>query len=342
MADSTKQNNKAKNNLLATAAKSNTAGILAIIIIASLVMSFTQKEFATAVNFNVIARSFSVMAIVGLAQMVILGMGGMNLSVGAIGGLVGVTVGGLMATLNWPISLAVIAGLFVGATCGCFNGWFINRVHDPLNRLNVTSFLVTLASASVFTGINLGMTRAVPIYGLHDSFISVSRMTIGGISVLILIMIPVAFTVAFIMHKTSIGRQMLAVGGNSRAAELSGVSISKITIFSNIISGILAAIAAIIVISRLGSAQPTVGEGWLLFSFAAPLIGGTKLEGGQVNVSGTVLGAVLLALASNSLVHLQVSVYWVTFIHGLIIVAAVGIERLRTISAEKWGTYIHE
>lgn len=333
---------KVQNNLLATTAKSNTIGILAIIIVVSLVMSLTQKEFSTAVNFNVIARSFSVMAIVGLSQMVILGMGGMNLSVGAIGGLVGVTVGGLMATLNWPTSLAVMAGLFVGAICGCFNGWFINRVHEPSNRLNVTSFLVTLASASVFTGINLGMTRAVPIYGLQGSFINLSRMTIGGISVLVFIMIPVVFAVAFIMHKTSIGRQILAVGGNSRAAELSGVSIGKITVVSNIISGILAAIAAIIVLSRLGSAQPTVGSDWLLFSFAAPLIGGTKLEGGQVNVSGTILGAVLLALAANSLVHLEVSVYWVTFVHGLIILVAVGIERIRTISAAKWGAYTYD
>lgn len=337
MADLPKQKTS-QNHIISFLAKSNTVGVLAIVLFISLAMSFTQPEFATAVNFNVIARSFSVMAIVGLSQMIIIGMGGMNLSIGAIGGLVGVTVGGLMAIMNWPISSALLAGLFVGIICGFLNGWFINRIHDAASgKLNVSSFLVTLASASVFTGINLGMTRAVPIYGLDKGFINIGRMTVGGISVLIFILIPVVLAVVFIINKTIIGRQILAVGGNSRAAELSGISINKVTIISNILSGILAAIAAMIVLARLGSAQPTVGAEWLLFSFAAPLIGGTKLDGGQVNVLGTVLGAILLTLVANSLVHLQVSVYWVTFIHGLIIVAAVGIERIRTIGAEKWG-----
>jgi ribose transport system permease protein len=336
MADLHKQKN-GQALLITSLAKSNTIGVLAIVLFISLGMSLTQPEFATAVNFNVIARSFSVMAIVGLAQMIIIGMGGMNLSLGAIGGLVGVTVGGLMAIINWPVSLALLAGLLVGTVCGLINGWFINRIHDGSSKLNVSSFLVTLASASVFTGINLGMTRAIPIYGLDQGFIDIGRMTVGGISVLLFLLIPVVLAVVFIINKTIIGRQILAVGGNSRAAELSGISINKVTIVSNILSGGLAAIAAMILLARLGSAQPTVGEEWLLFSFAAPLIGGTRLEGGQVNILGTVLGAILLTLVANSLVHLQVSVYWVTFINGLIIMAAVGIERIRAISAEKWG-----
>jgi len=323
--------------LFSSLLKSNAIGVLVIILFVGIAMSLTQPDFATAANFNVIARSFSVMAIVGLSQMIIIGMGGMNLSLGSIGGLTGVTVGALMAIMNWPVSLALFVGLLVGIVCGLANGLLINRIHDASGKLNVSSFLVTLASTSVFMGINKGMTRAVPIYGLDEGFIRFGRMTIGGVSVLLFILIPVVLGVYILVNKTSIGRQILAVGGNSRAAELSGISISKVTIASNIISGILAAIAAMIVLARLGSAQPTVGEEWLLFSFAAPLIGGTRLEGGRVNILGTVLGAVLLSLVANCLVHLNVSVYWITFINGLIIIAAVGIERIRAISAEKWG-----
>jgi ribose transport system permease protein len=326
-----------QNHLFISLSKSNAIGVLAIILFTCIGMSLTQPEFATVVNFNVIVRSFSVTAIVGLAQMIIIGMGGMNLSLGAIGGLAGVTAGGFMAILNWPVSLALCAGLAVGALCGLINGLLINRIHDGSGKLNVSSFLVTLASTSVFVGINKGMTRAVPIYGLDEGFVNLGRMTVGGVSVLLFILIPVVLGVYIIINKTSIGRQILAVGGNSRAAGLSGISIGKVTIASNTISGILAAIAAIIVLARLGSAQPTVGEEWLLFSFAAPLIGGTRLEGGRVNILGTVLGAVLLSLVANSLIHLNVSAYWVTFIYGLIIIAAVGIERIRAISAEKWG-----
>jgi len=315
--------------------KSDSVGILTIVVFICLVMSLLKPEFSTFVNINVIARSISVMAIVALAQMVIIGMGGMNLSVGAIGGLVCVTVGALMAKMNIPIIIAVIAGLLVGLLCGFINGLLINRIHHFTNKLNVTSFLVTLATGSLFTGINLGMTRAVPIYGIPDSFVNIGRITIGGISLLVYLIIPVVLTVFLIMSKTGIGRQILAVGGNSKAAELSGISVSRVTIFSNMISAVLAGIAAIIFLTRLGSAQPTVGSEWLLFSFAAPLIGGTRLDGGQINVFGTVLGAILLALVANSMVHLQVSVYWVTFVHGIIILAAVGFERIRTIRSEE-------
>ncbi|MFO8021603.1 MAG: ABC transporter permease [Perlabentimonas sp.] len=330
---------KNRNNPLLSIAKSSIFGNFVIILFISLAMSLVSSEFLTVVNFNVIARSISVMAIVGLAQMVILGMGGMNLSVGAIGGLVGVIAGSLMVLMNWPIILAVIAGLVVGALCGFINGFFITRLYDASSQLNVPAFLVTLASASIFTGINLGITKAVPIYGLPASYISFGRMTVGGISVLIFVLIPVILVAGFVIHKTLIGRQILAVGGNTRAAELSGISINKVAIICNMLSGILAAIAALIVLARLGSAQPTVGSEWLLFSFAAPLIGGTKLDGGHVNVLGTILGATLLALVANSLVHLQVSVYWTTFIHGLIIIVAVGVERFRTIRVEKWGVH---
>lgn len=315
--------------------KSESIGVFAIVILICVVMSILTPEFNSFVNINVIARSVSVMAVVALAQMVIMGMGGMNLSVGAIGGLVCVTVGGLMAKMHAPVIASITVGILVGALCGLINGWLINKVHHFKNRINVTSFLVTLATASLFTGINLGMTRAVPIYGIPDSFVSIGRMTIGGISLLLFLIVPVILAVAFVLHNTGIGRQMLAVGGNLHAAELSGISVPKVLIFGNILSAILASIAAIIFLCRLGSAQPSVGAEWLLFSFAAPLIGGTRLDGGQINVFGTIMGTLLLALVANSMVHLQVSVYWVTFVNGLIILGAVGLERIRSVGNDK-------
>jgi ribose transport system permease protein len=334
MIDSIKQQNPSNRFRLAVE-KSDSIGVFIIVVLICLVMSIITPEFNTFVNINVLARSVSVMAVVALSQMVIIGMGGMNLSVGAIGGLVCMTSGSLMTKMNVPVAAAVMAGLLVGALCGLVNGWLINRVHHFTNRINVTSFLVTLATASLFTGVNLGMTRAVPIYGIPDSFVNIGRITIAGISLLLFFIIPVVLAVAYILHKTGIGRQILAVGGNLHAAELSGISIPRVMIFSNIFSAVLAGIAAIIFLSRLGSAQPSVGSEWLLFSFAAPLIGGTRLDGGQVNVFGTVMGALLLALVANSMVHLQVSVYWVTFVNGLIILCAVGLERIRTMGSGK-------
>ena len=324
-----------KKTLLAVTG-SNFAGVLSIVIIMVIVMGLSKPEFLTANNFNVLARSFSIFAIVGLSQMVILAMGGMNLSVGAIGGLVGITVGSLMVTLRFPVPLAIFTGLVLGATCGFINGWMINRIDSTTSKLNVSSFLVTLATASVFAGINLGITRAMPIYNLPSAYIEIGRGTIGGFTLLVFIMLIIAAIVAFIFNNTGLGRMILAVGGNTRAAELSGVLVGKVTILTNVISGLLAASAAILVVARLGSAQPDVGSDWLLLSFAAPLIGGTRLAGGQVNILGTIFGAILLSLVSNSLVHLQIDVYWATLIHGLFILMAVGLDRIRTVSSEKW------
>jgi len=172
-----------QNHLYKSLLKSNSIGVLAIILFTCIGMSLTQPEFATVVNFNVIVRSFSVTAIVGLAQMIIIGMGGMNLSLGAIGGLAGVTAGGFMAIFNWPVSLALCAGLAVGALCGLINGLLINRIHDGSGKLNVSSFLVTLATTSVFVGINKGIRYGSAI-ALLWLFAMLEGVSIFGNSIL--------------------------------------------------------------------------------------------------------------------------------------------------------------
>jgi len=311
--------------------QSSSGGVLLAVAILGIILGLTTKDFFSAVNFVVLARSFSVMAVVGLAQMIIIGTGGMNLSVGAIGGLAGVATGGVMDALGYSPALAIPAGLCVGALCGLVNGWLITR----LGVSGVTSFLVTLASGSVFTGINLGITRANPFYNLPADFRLIGSLKIAGIPLLLFLMLGLALALALMFRYLGLGRQLLALGGNITAAELSGVPINRVVITSHVLCGVLAAFAAILLTSRLGSAQPDVGKDWLLPSFAAPIIGGTSLAGGKVSVAGAVLGAILLAVISNGLVFLSIDVYWNQFIQGIIILAAVGLDRVRTISAER-------
>jgi ribose transport system permease protein len=128
---------------------------------------------------------------------------------------------------------------------------------------------------------------------------------------------------------------MLAVGGNPAAAELSGISPGRAVVLAHVLSGFLAATAAILVVARLGSAQPTIGSDWLLLSFAAPIIGGAALTGGHVSVAGTVLAVLVIVLIENGLVLAKVDPYWVQFLLGALILGAVGLNRWRAVQAER-------
>ena len=311
--------------------RSSSAGVLVAILILVTFLSLTTRNFVSMTNLAVLCEIVATSAIVGMAQMVILGSGGMNLSVGSIGGLVCIITAGLMTVFGVPTPLAILVGLVIGALCGLFNGWIITR----MGVSGAVQFLVTLASGSVFIGIVLGITKSFPFYNLPEQFTFLGNANIQGVPVMFFIMLLIAILVDVVFRRMKIGRQILCVGGNIKVAELTGVPVNRVVIIAHMISGTLAGAAAILLISRLGSADPNVGQDWLLGSFAAPIIGGTLLAGGKVSVVGAFLGAILLALITNGLVFLNLSVYWNTFIQGLIILGAVGLDRARMLSTQR-------
>ena len=197
------------------------------------------------------------------------------------------------------------------------------------------AFLTTLATKSIFSGVNFGITGGNPFYNLPEGFRNISLKTVAGIPVLLLLMLVVLIIFGLMIKFTYLGKQILAVGGNIKAAELSGISVKKIIILSFAISGLLSATAAVLLVSRIKSAQPDVGSDWLLYSFAVPLIGGTRLDGGKVDVFGALIGAVIIAVIQSGLVYLNIDVYWMSFVQGIIILAVVAIDRLRTVGAQK-------
>jgi len=323
-----------KTNILMAMANSSNTGVLGVVLVLVILLSSFTRDFFTITNFDVIVSGFTITALVGLSQMVILAGGGMNVSVGAIGGLVGVITGGCMDKLGLPVALSIIIGLITGLLCGVLNGYLISR----RDFSGVTAFLITLATSAAFAGINLGISNATPFYNLPDSYKFIGYGKILGIQILLWVCIIVFIICGILFRHLSIGRQILSVGGNIKAAELSGVPIHKVIILSNIFSGLISATAAILLVARLTSAQPDVGSNWMLFSFAAPLIGGTRLAGGKVNVLGAFLGALVLNLIQNGLVHLNINAYWMELVQGAIIFAAVAIDRIRSLTYEKTGS----
>jgi ribose transport system permease protein len=252
----------------------------------------------------------------------------MDLSVGAIGGLAPVVVGGLMQGMGISPALAIPAGLLLGTFGGALNGILVVRT-------GLSAFIVTLASASVFTGFNLGITSGQPFYFLPAGFKEIGSWTLAGVPGLLLLMLAIAIVLWFVFSRVGIGRQILAVGANLRAAELGGVPVNRVRIVVHALAGFLAASAGIILTARIGVAQPSIGNDWLLSSFAAPIIGGTLLSGGYLSVPGVVAGALLLTLVANGLIHLNIDPYWTQLFSGLMILGAGGIDRLRTLNLHR-------
>jgi ribose transport system permease protein len=298
-----------------------TIGVIAIV----LALTVSTRTFATMDNVRVVALGSAVTIVVGLAQMVVISAGGMNLAVGATGGIVSVVCGWLMNSYSVPPLYAVLAGLFAGAGSGALIGAIVVRGFSP--------FIVTLAAASILTGIGLGITQSIPFYHLPDGFQAFGNATLFGIPAIFLVALVIAAILAFVFRYSSLGRQILAFGANPRAAELSGIPLGRLQIAVYSLSGFIAAWASVLLIARLGNADPAVGKDWLLVSFAAPIIGGTRLAGGYVSVLGTVLGALLLGILVNGLIQWNVNVFFVQLISGAIILAAGGFERIREMTA---------
>jgi ribose transport system permease protein len=317
---------EARGGILRRSVSAGPAAAFAGVIALSAVLALTTHSFASLENIDVVAKATGVTIVVGLAQMVVIGAGGMNLAVGATGGVVSVICGSLMNNFGVNPMLAVVAGLLGGTLSGAVIGTVIVRG-------GFSPFIVTLAGGSILTGIALGITQSVPYYHLPDDFQTLGEAELAAIPVMFWMAILIAVVLAVVFRYVSFGRQVLAFGANPRAAELSGVPIGRLTISVYALSGFIAACAAVLLIARLGDADPIIGKDWLLASFAAPIIGGTRLAGGQVSVLGTVLGALLLGILANGLVQWNVDVFFVQLISGAIILAAGGIETIREMSS---------
>jgi ribose transport system permease protein len=300
------------------------SGLLAAIVIGSAVLAVLAPNFLTEFNIYVMLRSFCVGLLVGFAQMVTLGVGQMNIAVGALGGLSAIAFGGMMEVWHFPILLAALLTLTLGALGGLINGMLTVRT-------GINGFIITLATASAFTGINLGITESIPFYKMPAALVAFGEQRFFAFPYLLIAPIIVAAVLGLFITRSVPGRQLLAVGGNAHAAELSGISRGNVIVMAHVLSGLLASGAAILAVAQLGSAQPSIGTDWLLLSFAAPIIGGAALTGGHISVLGTMFAVVLIALIENGMVLAKVDPYWVQFLLGGLILLAVWLNRWRAV-----------
>jgi ribose transport system permease protein len=303
-------------------------GIILVVLIFSIFMTFFTDSFLTTTNFFAISRAFSLWIVVGFAQMATLVIGQMNISVGAIGGLSAVTVGYLFQFTELPIWIVVLVGLLVGMACGSVNGIIITKT-------GINAFVVTLGTFSVFTGMIYGLTHSLPFSKIPTAFTFIGKTKVlETIPLLLFVMLAIAMLLYILFNHTIFGRRILATGGNEEAAILSGINTKNIILITHMLSGLLAGLGGILFVARLGAAHPTIGQNWLLMSFAIPIIGGTSLQGGKTSITGVIFGGILMTLISNGLVLLQVDIFWEEFFLGIVLLTAVGVDRVRTVYTE--------
>lgn len=290
---------------------------LALILI---VLIFVAPQFFEMNNLFNVLRQISINAILAFGMTFVILTGGIDLSVGSILALSSALTAGFMANEGIPVVVAVLLGLGCGALLGAFNGLVISKGF-------VAPFIATLATMTVYRGITLVYTDGRPIAGLDDTFAWLGKGYFFGIPIPVIIMFVVFILCYLLLSNTTFGRRVYALGGNEQATRLSGIKVHRIKIWVYTISGVMSALAGIILTSRLNSAQPTAGMTYELDAIAAAVIGGTSLSGGRGWIVGTIVGAIIIGVIDNGLNLLNVSSFYQQVVKGGVILLAVLLDR---------------
>jgi ribose transport system permease protein len=292
--------------------------ILAIVITGCVVMWFTTPIFMTFANWSALLLQVSVECIVAIGMTILLASGGFDLSVGSTFALAGaVTAMAIVSGVVPPI--AFFLGLGTGAVIGFLNGFIIAGI-------GINPFVTTLAMMSMVRGLLLVITRGRNISGLPESFRVLGQGSLYGVQNPIWIALLMVLIGDILLRKSRFFRQNYYIGGNERAAVLSGIRVERLKIFNYAFTGVLAAFAGILMTARLGAASVTAGTGLELKVISAVIIGGASLKGGEGTILGSFLGSLLMCILVGALTILGVDVYWNTLVIGATLLLAVLID----------------
>ncbi|NLY45673.1 MAG: ribose ABC transporter permease [Tissierella sp.] len=293
------------------------------LLIFSILIRILSPRFLTKSNLFNVFRQTSINAIIAAGMTFVILTAGIDLSVGSILGFSGAIAASMLASGN-NIFLALVVALIIGGLSGMLNGVIITKG-------KVQPFIATLAIMILLRGATMVFTNgrpiAVPAASVSPIFRWIGTGELLGVPVPVVMMVFVFIICYYILNHTQFGRHIYAVGGNEEASLLSGVNTDKVKILAYTISGILAAVAGIIVTSRLSSAQPTAGDGYELDAIAAVVLGGTSLVGGQGTVIGTIIGALIIGILNNALNLMDVQSYYQMIAKAIVILIAVLLDR---------------
>jgi Ribose/xylose/arabinose/galactoside ABC-type transport systems, permease components len=301
--------------------------IFVIIVIVFVTMSFVSPVFSTPGNLLALLLGFSLTAIIAVGMTILFVGGGFDMSVGSCLAFTGIVTGWCIKE-GVPVLVTILIVLMIGAAIGLFNGVIIAKI-------GINPFVTTLASLSIFRGLTLILSRGQSISGLPSSFTVIGQKMILGIQAPIWYAVIIVIIGDILLRKSRFFRQYYYIGGNEKAAKLSGIAVDRVKIIGYVITGVLGAVAGIVMTARLATASVTAGSGLELQIVTAVIIGGASLKGGEGSILGGFLGCLLMALISNVLNLIGVDVYWQTFVIGAALLTAVLID---TLNRKRRGT----
>ena len=297
------------------------SGVISVLVVILVSASVSSENFLNSYNLVIIARTLAFIGLITIGQSMLMILGELDLSLGAIGGFCGVIGGILMVNMGVDPWVSFGICLAVGTLFGAINGLLVTMLRLP-------SLVLTIGMAGVYGGLNLVITKGVAITGIPADIGFMGSGTWLGLPVPFWVMLALLALACFITLKTPFGRYMYAVGSNLSAAQMLGIRTDRVRVGVFAFAGFLAALAGMLMVARLGSAQPSIGDSWVLGPIAAAVIGGVPTTGGIGTPLGAIFGAAIIGVINNIIVLLGVSPYWQAMVTGAIVVIAIALDSI--------------
>jgi erythritol transport system permease protein len=299
-----------------------------VLLLLIILFSILAPNFFTANNFSILSKHVAISAILAIGMTFVILTGGIDLSVGSLAGLSGMVAGYCLTPsfIHPGLFGAIVASLLVTLLFGALNGWLISTA-------GVAPFIATLGTLYIARGAALLLSNGKTFPNLtarSTSFASIGQSFFLNVPTPVWMMFSLYAIAAFIASKTPFGRHVYAVGGNERAAHLSGIRVDRVRLYTYLFSALCAGLVGLIIASQLEAAHPATGESFELNAIAAVVLGGTSLAGGRGSVTGSLIGAFVIGVLADGLVMLGVSEFWQIVIKGFVIIFAVAIDQLQT------------
>lgn len=309
--------------LLRRFADSRELTLFILVAVLSLVMAAVYPQnFPTLANARAVLLNLAPVGILVCGMMLLMIGGTFDLSVGSTLALAGVWAGVVVGWWGWPAWAGVGVGLLVGGLAGLVNGLIVTR-------LGINALIATLGTMAIFRGLTY-VTAGTGVTPISDPFKAVGQTVILGLQSPFWALVAVAGAMAWLVARTRFFRQYYFIGGNSRAAQLSGIRVERLTLLAFVVIGVLAGLAGVLGAARLNSAVVNAGVGLELKVITATVLGGASLKGGEGTILGGLLGVVFIALVENAMIINAVGVFWQPLVVGLVLLIAVSLDRFKT------------
>ena len=302
----------------------NSRALMLFVLVVALMAAmsaFYPNNFPTRYNIAAVLLNAAQNAILVTGMMLLMIAGGFDLSIGSILALAGVWAGVVVGWWGWPAEAGLLIGIAVGGLAGLVNGLIVTR-------LGINALIATLATLTIYRGLTY-LTAGTGVTPIGDTFKAYGQSVFLGVQTPFWVMLAVVTLGAWLLANTRFFRQYYFIGGNARAAKLSGIRVERLTLIGFVIMGLLAGLAGVLGASRLNSAVVSAGINVELSVITATVLGGASLKGGEGTVVGGVLGVLFIALVQNAMIINGIGIFWQNIIVGLVLLLGVSLDRFK-------------